>query len=232
MNELTRNLTSVLTPRAALIAYSYAEYGKDKYHLELREIDGRGVMGEARPVTYEFMNELTHGYAAEHNGIPYGAIPPDMLYADSRYGHMRYIWYDKPRKHMMYFRQSLGIENAEYRMPGIIYEAVGTSLNVYAYKGSEPPTRETELYAAPFFNVTRERVCLGSAKAKKNMDLSYEELCNYWEQIFWLSEFSHLGGTGNPTKSNLVTVTKAARNAPFDENELKPLNIKLKNILK
>lgn len=232
MNELTRNLMSVLTPRAALIAYSCVEYGKETYHLELREIDDRGVMGEARPVTYEFMNELTHGYVAEHNGVPYGTIPPNMLYADNRYGHMRYIWYNEPRKHMMYFRQSLGIENGEYLMPGIIYEAVGASLNVYAYKGSEPPTQNTELYAAPFFNVTRERVCLGSANAKKKMNLSYEELCDYWERVFWLSEFSHLGSAGNPTKSNLVTVTKAAKSAPFDENELKPLNIELKSIMK
>lgn len=38
---------------------------------------------------------------------------------------------------------------------------------------------------------------------------------------------------GNPTRSNLVLVTKAARNRPFDLEELKPLNnLKLKDILK
>ncbi len=232
MNELTRNLTSLLEPKAALVAYAHTEYGQDRYHLELREIDERGIMGEARPVTYDFLNELTHGYAAEHNGVPYGKIPPNMLYADGRYGHMRYVWYDPPRKRTMYFRESLAIENGEYNVPGVIYEAVDTALNVYAYKGSEPPTAETELYAAPFFNVTRERVCLGSARAEKSADLSYDGLIEYWERIFWLSEFSHLGSAGNPTKSNLVLATKAARNAPFDEEELKPLNIELKNLLK
>lgn len=232
MNELTRNITSVLTPRAALIAYSHTGYGKEIYHLELREIDERGEMGEARPVTYDFLNELTHGYAAEHNGVPYGVIPPNMLYADGRYGHMRYIWYDPPRKRMMYFGKSLGIENGEYNMPGIIYEASGTTLNVYAYKGNEPPAGKTELYAAPFFNVTRERVCLGSARAEKSADLSYDGLIKYWERIFWMSEFSHLGGAGNPTKSNLVLVTKASQKTPFDDDELKPLNVKLKNLLK
>lgn len=54
----------------------------------------------------------------------------------------------------------------------------------------------------------------------------------YWEKKFWLTEFSHLGGNGNPTRSNLVLVTKAARNKPFDLKELKPLNnMKLKDIL-
>ena len=41
-----------------------------------------------------------------------------------------------------------------------------------------------------------------------------------------------LGSNGNPTRSNLVLVTKAARNKPFDLKELKPLNnMKLKDIL-
>ena len=63
--------------------------------------------------------------------------------------------------------------------------------------------------------------------------LSYENLLEYWEKKFWLTEFSHLGGGGNPTKSNLVLVTKAAKDKPFDLEELKPLrNLKLKDILK
>ena len=39
------------------------------------------------------------------------------------------------------------------------------------------------------------------------------------------------GGGGNPTKSNLVLVTKAAKDKPFDLEELKPLrNLKLKDL--
>ena len=48
-----------------------------------------------------------------------------------------------------------------------------------------------------------------------------------------MNEFSHLGAHGNPTKSNLVLVTKAAKDRPFDLEELRPLNnLKLKDILK
>ena len=55
----------------------------------------------------------------------------------------------------------------------------------------------------------------------------------YWEKKFWLTEFSHLGGGGNPTRSNLILVTKAAKDKPFNLDELKPLNnLKLKDILK
>ena len=74
---------------------------------------------------------------------------------------------------------------------------------------------------------------VSTAKIEKPKDLTYENLLEYWEKKFWLTEFSHLGGGGNPTKSNLVLVTKAAKDKPFDLEELKPLrNLKLKDILK
>ena len=97
----------------------------------------------------------------------------------------------------MFFKESLKVENAEYNLPGIIYETQGNGLNVYAYKDKEP-TEKTELYAAPFFNVTGANVCLGSAKIEKPKDLTYANLLEYWEKKFWLTEFSHLGSGGNP----------------------------------
>ena len=35
---------------------------------------------------------------------------------------------------MMFFKEALKIENAEYHLPGIIYEAGESHLNVYACK--------------------------------------------------------------------------------------------------
>ena len=221
---------ATLCPRAVLIAYTYE--GDKKYFLEQRSIDGKGKMGEGHPVTVEFMNELVRNYSETHGSTPYGRLPSNLLYADSRKGSEKYIWYNPPQKRMMYFVSGLEIENAEYNLPGIIYETNGNSLNVYACKG-KVLTDETELYTAPFFNVTGASVCLGSAKIEKPKNLTYENLLEYWEKKFWLTEFSHLGGGGNPTKSNLVLVTKAAKDKPFDLEELKPLrNLKLKDILK
>ena len=132
----------------------------------------------------------------------------------------------------MFFRESLKIANAEYNLPGLIYVAGESWLNIYACKDKKL-TEKTELYAAPFFNVTGASVCLGSAKIEKPKDLTYTNLLEYWEKRFWLTEFSHLGGGGNPTKSNLVLVTKAAKDKPFDLDELQPLKkLKLKDILR
>ena len=229
-NELTNAIHATLCPRAVLIAYTYA--GDNKYFLERRSIDARGRMGEGHPVTVEFMNELVRNYSETYSGTPHGRLPSNLLYADTRKGSERYVWYNPPGKRRMYFVSGLGIENAEYHLPGIIYEAGDTRLDVYAYK-EDRPGMETALYAAPLFNVTGSSVCLGSARIEKPRELTYANLLEYWEKKFWLTEFSHLGGYGNPTKSNLVLVTKAARDRPFDLKELKPLkNMKLKDILK
>ena len=177
-NELTDAIHATLRPRAVLIAYTYAD--GNKYFLEHRGIDSKGRMGEGRPVTVEFMNELVQNYSETYSATPHGRLPSNLLYADSRKGSEKYIWYNPPGKRRMYFVSGLEIENAEYNLPGIIYEARDTRLDVYAYKG-ERPGEDTLLYAAPLFNVTGSSVCLGSARIEKPKDLTYGRLLEYWE---------------------------------------------------
>ncbi len=57
---------------------------------------------------------------------------------------------------MMFFHDILKIESAEYNLPGVIYEAGENRLNVYAYTDVEL-TDNSDLFAAPFFNVTGAR---------------------------------------------------------------------------
>ena len=219
-----------------MIAYSGEKdnsYASDNnYFVEIRDIDDNGMMGEGRPVTVDFMNELVRGYSESHSTTPYGRIPPNMLWCDPRKGSEKYIWYNPPQKRMMFFHDILKIESAEYNLPGVIYEAGEHGMRIYAYKENVPGP-DTVLYAAPFFNVTGSSVCLGNARIELPKDLTYEKLLQYWERKFWLTEFTHLGGNGNPTRSNLVLVTKAARDRDFNLDELKQLNnMKLKDILK
>ena len=230
-NQLTREISSVIYPKAVLIAYVSED--EKKHFLEMLAIDKKGNMGEGRPVTLEFMNDLVRNYSEVHDSTPCGILPPNLLYCDTRKGSERYVWYNPPQRRMMYFVESLKIENAEYNVPGVIYESKeGGGMNVYAFKG-EVPTPETKLYAAPFFNVTSASVCMGNPKIESPRQPTFGTFLEYLEKRFWLTEFSHLGGGRNPTKSNLVLVTKAARDKPFNLNELIPLNnLKLKDLLK
>jgi hypothetical protein len=231
MNKLTEEIKSLYRPQAALIAYQGENATSNEFYLELRPIGEDGVMGESIPVTYDFMNNIAANFSEAHNGTPAGILPDNLLFADTRKGSEKYIWSNPARKRMMFFTAKLGMENAEYNVPGIIYIMDESCLSIYAYKDNKLSDK-TELFAAPFFNTSTTGVCLGSAKLRKPTNPSFRELLDYWEKKFWLTEFSHLSGDGNPTKSNLILVTKKAKDDKFNLNELKPINKKLKDILK
>lgn len=204
MNELTKKLQEIPVPRAVLVAYKYEDgpYGKrQKYHLELRPVNRDGKMGAAVPVSHEFMNTLVENYSVEMNGMPYGQIPPGLLWCDTRRGHEKYVWYNPPGRRRMYFTKGLNIENGEFNLPGIIYVVERGGLNVFAFKG-ERPGMDDRLCKAPYFNVnaTSGSVCLGNASLQIPEAPTFDRWLEYWEKRFWMSEFSHLGGGGKPHK--------------------------------
>lgn len=232
MNELTNHIQQIMIPKAALIAYECKldNYSRGQNYLELRPINKEGRMGAGIPVTYKFMNTLLESYSEEMSGIPHGRMPSNMLWCDTRKGREKYIWYNPPQKRQMYFSKSLSIPDGIFNLPGIIYIVSNNRLSVYAFKG-EKLKDDAELYRAPYFNVSDSGVCLGNSSLEMPADPGFPSLLEYWEKRFWLSEFSHLGGGGNPTHSNLVSVTENARTHPFNMEELKPINKCLKEIL-
>lgn len=60
---------------------------------------------------------------------------------------------------------------------------------------------------------------------------TFSKLLEYWEKRFWLSEFPHLGGSRNLDRKQPGLGNGKARANPFDENELKPMNKQLKDLL-
>lgn len=152
MNRLTEEFHELLRPEAALIAYR-CEEPQRKYYLETRPILENGKMGEGRPVSHEFMNRLLNAYGESHSGAPFGFVPERLLYCDVRMGREKYVWFDPPGKRMMYFSEGLGIENAEYHMPGVAYVVENDTLRVYAFRGERPQPQE-KLFLGPFFNTS------------------------------------------------------------------------------
>lgn len=218
-------------PRMAIIVYNSVRGGDDgsDFYLESHSIDTKGRLLEGVPLTEECISEIASNFSVEQINLPHGAVPENMLYCDIRIGHEKFVWYNPPQKRMMYFVQNLGIENREYCVPGVIYSVESGDLHVYAYKGNKPKLKSI-LFKPPFFNVTDGKVCLGSGKLDYPLSPSFLDVMNYWEKRFWLTEFSHLGGSSNPTNNNLVVVTKASVDK-FDYKELLPMDKRVKELL-
>jgi PRTRC genetic system protein B len=188
-------------------------------------------MEAGKPVSLKFIQSLTEHFSAKSaSSAPYGEIPEGLLYADI--WNKKYVWHRPPCRKYMYFKSDLTIPNGEYALPGLVWMVTGKSLYVFAYKAKRL-TPDTRLFAAPFFNVRPNdgSVCLGNAKLKLPENLNFHNFIKFWEDRFFLSEFSHILGS-NPVRNNLVTVIKNSVHS-FDNKELIPIKkMKLKDLLK
>jgi PRTRC genetic system protein B len=162
--------------------------------------------------------------------VPHGELPKGMLYVDTR--EEKYVWHHPPCRKRLYFKSGLNIPNGEYSIPGLVWKVSGQSLYLFAYRAKRI-TPETRLYSAPFFNVNPNggSVCLGNARLKLPENLTFHNFIKFWEDKFFLSEFTHILGS-NPVRNNHVTVLKNSV-VSFDCEELIPVKkLKLKNLLK
>ena len=230
-NKLTESVEAMVTPKMAIIVYE-GERDYNGVYLEQREIKN-GKMGSGRPLSKKCISEIICAIAEDSDELEiglHGIIPKTLLFADYSSGRNKLVWYNPPMKHKMYFTNYLGIPDGEMWLPGIVYSVVDNKLSVYAFKGKTP---KDDLYWGPFFNVTGSNVCLGSAKTRKPKNQTYEEEMAYWEELFWNSEFSHLG-SANPIDGNLVVITKDCilNKTHFPMDVLIKADKKLKELLK
>lgn len=232
MNQLTESINRKFKPQMAVVVYSDGNTSNGIY-LEQRSIDKNGRMGAGRPLTKKCVTELVKAVAEETKELTigyHGIIPRNLLCADTTTGRMKLVWYNPPQKRKHYFVKHLGIPDGEIEVPGLVYVVKDKSLYLYAFKGKTP---KGKLYQAPFFNVNNGSVCLGNAKVKKPIDLTYEQAIKYWEAMFWQSEFSHLYGS-NPVAGNLSTIVKECikTGEPFPDDVLILSSTKLSDLLK
>lgn len=230
MNTLTTAVTDKMKPKMAVVVYQGRDHS-DVY-LEHRDIiDGK--MGAGKPMRKKTIINIMQALAEDEANLEkgyHGVIPPTLLYADTTTGRVKLVWYNKPKKRKLYFSQSLGIKDGEVTVPGILYVAENSTLKVYAFKGRKP---KEALFRAPFFNVSDESVCLGNAKVKTPELRTFQSAIEYWETMFWQSEFSHILGD-NPIDGNLATITKQciADGEPFPTCVLKKSKHTLQEFLK
>lgn len=227
MSRITDGLHDNLSPQMAIIVYQTEH---NQFYLERRDIGKGHQMGAGTPLSEDCLSSLITEMSDTEHHIVSGMIPPCMLYSDSRAGQDKYVWHRKEEKRTLLFAPSLHIPNGEMHIPSLIYVVEKENLMVYAYKGKLTP--ETTLYRAPFFNVGTYHVCLGNAKIPKPEERTFHSIIEYWEKMFWVSEFSQLLD-GSPVKGDLVSITKTCiqEKTKFPAKVLTPLNLTLENIL-
>jgi PRTRC genetic system protein B len=110
-------------------------------------------------------------------------------------GPDRMIWWSAPCKRAMFFAKSTYNGktfdgSASCPVPGLVWMArPGDGLYVYACKGAERPTMQTQLYQAPLFNIWgRGKVCVGSAALPDEKSTGDP---GEWEKVVFGSRFTH-----------------------------------------
>jgi len=204
MNERTEALLKKYKPVIALMVYNG---DRNDYYLESHEINDKGQVLEGKPLKQETLDGIVDTFFDERqNRVQIGGLIPDNLlrFEVLPGGKYNMSWYRPAEQRHLYFKEGLHIPSGQAWVPAMVYCVNGNTLFVYALRESVRPTDSTKLYQAPFHNVSSSgSVCLGNAKVKKPEKNTYINIMKYWEDLFWLSEFTHLAGASNPTMSNL-----------------------------
>jgi len=209
MNLRTESLIADYKPELAVIVY---KADANKYYLEAHSINDNGQVLEGKPLMQETLDAIVDTFFDERksrNQIE-GLIPDNLLYFVTKPGGKYHMtWYRPAEVRMLHFKENLHMKNGTTWVPAMLYVADGNDLTVFALGSDARPKETAVIYRAPFHNIYADgRVCLGSAKVKKPAVKSYAAEMKYWEDLFWLSEFTHLNEGDNPTKTNINTLWK------------------------
>ena len=240
MNSVTENLVKKYEARLAVLVYATDENFTDCY-LESHVMSGGKVMA-GKPLKQETIEGIVDVFFDEQQTRAKinGFIPENLLqFVSLPGGHFKMVWYRQEQRRVLHFEDSLKIPSGEAWIPPTVWVADNKQLRIYALKSSSRPDPETDLFRAPFHNVGDGLVCLGNAKVAKPTEKTYLAVMKYWEDMFWLSVFTHISGN-SPTKTNVNMLWKRLikdKKLKWDTlDELLPVRkkeaFKLKNILK
>jgi PRTRC genetic system protein B len=155
---------------------------------------GAPVLGAGQLMTTAVLRELsrTLGTACPAEFLPEQVVArtPELL-----------AWWTPALIRPMFFRN--GSELAEvsgqrFPHPALLFVIRNGLPYVRAMRSSQRPNAETKLYAAPYWNLDNDgAVCAGTMCVPKSTSVATMAA---WEQAFFQSEFTHLGGAVRLTK--------------------------------
>lgn len=205
-------------------------YGDLPYYLESHPIMADGSIGAGSPLQHDTLLGIAEvlGKRIGSNGDLQGEIPERLLYYSKLPGgKFKLLWYRPAHKETVFFTKATGIKSGKCMVPATIFEAVSGKLNVYCTASCERPGPATKLMMAPYYNVSDSgNMCLGSANVPIPRKKTFTAIIDYWEAMFWQSEFSHESGSDDKVAGGKLPsvwkVQMAKPTKPFDTALLKP----------
>ena len=188
---------SLFVPKIALVMFEQ-QGGHDKqYYIERYDIGMNGKPLNAHPLTEQEAAHFVEVFKSSTQSnfdfmVPEGILPENVLYLDPNNKEGLIIWYTRTQSRRLFFVDSLKLRNDLAEIPALLWCVSDHKLYLYALKDNGRPDADTQLYAAPFFNMYIDgKVCLGTVSTDLSNAGSLEEFIAAWQSFFFDSYFSH-----------------------------------------
>jgi PRTRC genetic system protein B len=183
-----------MTLTGAILVYQGGHEAFAAWHpAKVAEHGGAPYLGEAEPLTTEFLRALSEGLGAY---VAPEILPASVLVRTSEL----LVWWTRAQRRVLFFsdQSEAGELNAkQYPLPAMVFKVSGGNLSVRALSKDERPTAETKLMTAPFWNCSESgEVCLGTMRVPESSSV---DAIDGWERGFFQSEFTHAYGAARLT---------------------------------
>lgn len=155
---------------------------------------GAPYLGEAEPLTLEFLRALSTGLGVY---VAPEVLPASVLVRTSEL----LVWWTPAQHRILFFGEHSGagaeLNGQRYPIPPLVFKVGGGHLWVRALDKDERPRGETKLKTAPFWNCNDAgEICLGTMRIPESSGI---EAIEGWERGFFQSEFTHAYGAARLT---------------------------------
>lgn len=213
-----------LSLKGALLVYRGSRQSFVAWHEAKNTTDGAPFLGEAQPLTTEFVQGLAQGLGTR---IPVEILSENVLVRTAE----AIVWWTPAAHRTMFFRatsdEGAVLNGKRFPHPPLLWLVRGRELWVRAMDTNARPTSATKLSIAPYWNVDGESglTCQGSMRSPEADGVSAIPL---WEQAFFQSEFTHQTGSRKLT-THLdgflgLWAGLAGSRRPFPVEHLAPVN--------
>ena len=156
--------------------------------------EGAPYLGEAQPLTTEFLRALSTGLGAY---VAPEILPASVLVRTSEL----LVWWTPAQHRILFFgdhsEAGSDLNGKSYPIPPLVFKVAGGSMWVRALDKDERPRGETKLKTAPFWNSNDSgEICIGTMRTPESSGV---EAIEVWERGFFQSEFTHAYGAARLT---------------------------------